>query len=221
MVTKFSLVVLPLLFIGGEAAADPVDQPGNYTWATGSGTFEFNQASPFSANIPSVNGGSAGTLDTDLDSAGNITFNAFTIPMVTAGGYDVTLQVLVAGSSGTVDASTNNYNVSTSLQFRFKFGPAATVGSNCLSPTFTRSVEAAYVYTPASPPASDFGTLEFYSGTGGSVGGTTGWLEVPLVTATCNGHTSTINSTYGFGNTNKGLRFTRLTAITSPGFTGS
>lgn len=222
---KYSLAVLPLLFMSSTAAADPVDQPGSYGWYAGGGQMEFNLASPISLTIPAAGSPPAATnLDTDLDSAGNITFTAFTIGSVTTGNWTITLQVLVGGSSGTVDASVGGYNTSMSLQLRLKFvNPVLGItAANCQSSTFTRPFEAGYVHVPANPPTPDYGVWEIYSNTGGSVGGGTGWLTVPAFTGTaCNNQVSTVNSTFGLGVTGQGLNIVRLTAHTFPGFTGS
>ncbi len=203
---------------GTAASASPVDNPGNFVWSGGGGQFQFNQSSPITGG---VNTGT-GTLDLDLDSAGNMTFNAFTIQSfdVTAGSqvYTVTLQTRVANCSGVLDASSGGWNTSMTLEMRVKLTGGLVAGSNCFTSYFQFSAEGDYQYTPAT----QYGAFDIFSGTGGSAGGTTGWVTVPALTqSACGSNVGTINSLFGFGPTNQGLSIFRLGNTTTPGPYGS
>jgi hypothetical protein len=200
------------------AAAAPVDNPGNFAWSSGGAQFQFNQSSPVTGSVTV----GSGTLDIDLDSAGDIEFNAFTIQSfnVSAGGYTytVTLQTRVANCSGNLDASVGGWNTSLTLEMRVKLTGGLAVGNNCITPYFQFSAEGAYQYNALTLD----GALDIWSGTGGSVGGTTGWVTVPAMTqAACGVDFGIINGDFGFGVANEGLQIIRLGNTTNPGPYGS
>lgn len=196
------LTVVPVL-------ADPIDNPGNFVWDTGTGDLEFNKSAKITRQVGTITSG----LDIDLDSQGNITFNFISFASVTIAPYTVTFLVSAGGSNGKILANDPGYNSTFDLSVRIRVTGNGITGTGCTTASAVRDFEGAYQYNGLT----DAGGLDIYSGTGGSVGGATGWLTIPALASGCAGQESTINSLLGLGVSGESLNVARLGANMSSG----
>jgi hypothetical protein len=209
---KKSAVVPVLLALAEVSAfADPIDNPGNFVWDTGTGALVFNQSSSISRSVGTILATATPPgLDIDLDSAGNIAFNAFNIAPVTINGYVITLLVNTGSSSGKIVASDPSYNSTFDLSIRIRVQGNGITGTSCTTTAVVRDFEGAYVYDSGT----DSGDLDIWSGSSGT--GSGDWLAIPALTGGCLTQETTINNLLGLG-TSGALSVQRLGANIASG----
>ena len=199
--------LVSLSLFPGTALSAPVDNPGFFAWATGTGSLSLNESSSVDLPIPNNSGG----WETDIDSDGDITMWTMTIGAVSVAPYTIQVLVTADASTGTLDASLSSVTLSLRLRIRITGG---NVGSSCITSSFDVPFHGFYLYDNQT----SLGEAHLYTG----VAPGAAWVTVPALSPTaCNSQGSALNSMFGFGVLDGGLRIERLGAQVAGGPFGS